>query len=112
MSPPFICILQACRFEFSVQNSVLPQLQGRLSAHCSPAGANDARSLPIDVIASTCEHVCSSPAPPAKAICLLSQGLNIAPALIAIAPTRTIVNPTGPLAITDVLVDATVPALP
>ncbi|CAL8465614.1 g5150 [Coccomyxa elongata] len=40
------------------------------------------------------------------------QGLNIAPALIAIAPTRTIVNPTGPLAISDVLVDATVPALP
>ncbi len=40
------------------------------------------------------------------------QGLNIAPALIAIAPIRTIVNPTGPLAITDVLVTATVPALP
>ncbi|CAL8465613.1 g5149 [Coccomyxa elongata] len=40
------------------------------------------------------------------------QGLNIAPALIAIAPIRTVVNPTGPLAIADVLVAATVPALP
>ena len=40
------------------------------------------------------------------------QGLNIAPALISIAPTKTVVNPTGPLSITDTLVDATVPALP
>ncbi|BDA51464.1 hypothetical protein COCOBI_19-0190 [Coccomyxa sp. Obi] len=40
------------------------------------------------------------------------QGLNIAPALIVIAPTRVVVNPVGPLSISDVLVDATVPALP
>ena len=41
-----------------------------------------------------------------------AQGLNIAPALISIAPTKTVVNPTGPLSITDTLVDVTVPALP
>ena len=40
------------------------------------------------------------------------QGLNIAPTLIAIAPTKTVVNPVGPLAITDTLVSVTVPALP
>ena len=40
------------------------------------------------------------------------QGLNIAPALISIAPTKTVVNPTGPLSIVDTLVDVTVPALP
>ena len=40
------------------------------------------------------------------------QGLNIAPTLIAIAPTKTVVNPVGPLAITDMLVSVTVPALP
>ena len=40
------------------------------------------------------------------------QGLNIAPALISIAPTKTVVNPTGPLAISDTLVSVTVPALP
>ena len=40
------------------------------------------------------------------------QGLNIAPALIAVAPNREIVNPVGPLAITDTLVSAAVPALP
>ena len=43
---------------------------------------------------------------------VMVQGLNIAPALIAIAPIKTVVNPTGPLAITDTLVSATVPALP
>ena len=31
---------------------------------------------------------------------------------IAIAPTKTVVNPVGPLAITDTLVSVTVPALP
>ena len=40
------------------------------------------------------------------------QGLNIAPALIAIAPVKTVVNPVGPLAITDTLISASVPALP
>ena len=40
------------------------------------------------------------------------QGLNIAPALITVAPTKEIVNPTGPLAISDTLISATVPALP
>ncbi|CAL5221431.1 g3619 [Coccomyxa viridis] len=40
------------------------------------------------------------------------QGLNIAPALIAISPVKTVVNPVGPLAITDTLVSVTVPALP
>jgi hypothetical protein len=42
----------------------------------------------------------------------LLQGLNIAPALISIAPTKTVVNPVGPLAISDTLIAATVPALP
>ena len=36
------------------------------------------------------------------------QGLNIAPALIAISPTKEVVNPVGPLAITDTLIAATV----
>ena len=40
------------------------------------------------------------------------QGLNIAPALIAIAPVKTVVNPVGPLSIGGSLVSATVPALP
>ena len=40
------------------------------------------------------------------------QGLNIAPTLIAISPVKTVVNPVGPLAISDSLVSATVPALP
>ena len=40
------------------------------------------------------------------------QGLNIAPALIAVAPGKEGVNPVGPLAITDTLVSAQVPALP
>ena len=40
------------------------------------------------------------------------QGLNIAPALIAVSPVKTVVNPVGPLAITDTLVSVTVPALP
>ena len=40
------------------------------------------------------------------------QGLNIAPALIAIAPTRTVINPIGPLEISDTLVDAQVPLPP
>lgn len=40
------------------------------------------------------------------------QGLNIAPALIVMAPTKTVVNPIGPLAVTDVLVPVTAPALP
>ena len=42
----------------------------------------------------------------------VSQGLNIAPALISVSPIKTVVNPTGPLAITDTLVSVTVPALP
>ena len=42
----------------------------------------------------------------------LLQGLNIAPALIAVSPVKTVVNPVGPLAITDSLVSVTVPALP
>ncbi len=45
------------------------------------------------------------------AVCAL-QGLNIAPALIAYAPVRTVVNPVGPLNIADVLVSDTLPALP
>ncbi len=40
------------------------------------------------------------------------QGLNIAPALIAYSPVRTVVNPVGPLNIADVLVSDTLPALP
>ena len=40
------------------------------------------------------------------------QGLNIAPALIAVAPTKIVVNPSGPLAISDTLVSAELPALP
>ncbi|CAK0774053.1 hypothetical protein CVIRNUC_004129 [Coccomyxa viridis] len=40
------------------------------------------------------------------------QGLNIAPTLIVVAPVKTVVNPVGPLAITDTLVSVTVPALP
>ena len=45
-------------------------------------------------------------------LCCSLQGLNIAPALIAIAPTREVINPVGPLSISDVLVDATVPLPP
>lgn len=44
------------------------------------------------------------------ALCL--QGLNIAPALIVVAPTKEIVNPVGPLAISDTLIEDEVPALP
>ena len=44
--------------------------------------------------------------------CLVSQGLNIAPALIVVAPTKEIVNPVGPLAISDTLIEDEVPALP
>lgn len=40
------------------------------------------------------------------------QGLSIAPALIAIAPVKTVVNPVGPLAIADTLISVTAPALP
>ncbi len=40
------------------------------------------------------------------------QGLNIAPTLISVSPVRTVVNPIGPLAITDSLVSVTAPALP
>lgn len=40
------------------------------------------------------------------------QGLNIAPALIVVAPTKTVVNPIGPLAVTNVLVPVMAPALP
>ena len=50
------------------------------------------------------------PVPDGTTLCL--QGLNIAPALISIAPTKNVVNPVGPLAITDTLISATVPALP
>ena len=45
-------------------------------------------------------------------LCCSLQGLNIAPALIAIAPTREVINPVGPLSISDLLVDATVPQTP
>lgn len=37
------------------------------------------------------------------------QGLNIAPVLINISPVKTVVNPTGPLAITDDLISVEVP---
>ena len=40
------------------------------------------------------------------------QGLNIAPSLIVVAPTKEVVNPVGPLAISDTLVSVEVPALP
>ena len=40
------------------------------------------------------------------------QGLNIAPALIATSPVKTVFNPVGPLALTDTLVSATMPAVP
>ncbi len=45
-------------------------------------------------------------------LCVCVQGLNIAPALIAIAPVKTVVNPVGPLAIADTLVSVALPALP
>lgn len=40
------------------------------------------------------------------------QGLNIAPALIAVSPTKTVINPVGPLKISDAKVSKTLPALP
>jgi hypothetical protein len=40
------------------------------------------------------------------------QGLNIAPALITVNPTRTVINPVGPLNIGDAKVTKTLPALP
>ena len=40
------------------------------------------------------------------------QGLNIAPALITVSPTRTAINPVGPLKISDAKVTETLPALP
>ena len=45
-------------------------------------------------------------------LCVRLQGLNIAPALIAVAPTREVVNPVGPLSISDTLISVEVPALP
>ena len=41
-----------------------------------------------------------------------AQGLNIAPALIAVSPTKTVVNPVGPLKVADAKVTETLPALP
>ena len=38
------------------------------------------------------------------------QGLNIAPALISIVPVKTVVNPTGPLSISDSLISVEVPS--
>lgn len=38
------------------------------------------------------------------------QGLNIAPALITVAPVKTVVNPVGPLSVSDTLISVTVPA--
>ena len=43
---------------------------------------------------------------------LCAQGLNIAPALITVSPTRKVINPVRPLKITDAKITATVPALP
>ncbi|BDA50676.1 hypothetical protein COCOBI_16-3520 [Coccomyxa sp. Obi] len=37
------------------------------------------------------------------------QGLNIAPALINISPVKTVVNPIGPLSISDTLISVSVP---
>ena len=54
------------------------------------------------------KHVSQAPSQAASSM----QGLNIAPALIAVAPVKEVVNPVGPLAITDTLVSAQVPALP
>ncbi len=48
--------------------------------------------------------------PASLSVCL--QGLNIAPSLIVVAPTKEVVNPVGPLAISDTLVSVEVPALP
>lgn len=45
-------------------------------------------------------------------LCVSLQGLNIAPSLIAVAPSKEVVNPVGPLAISDTLVSVEVPALP
>ena len=41
-----------------------------------------------------------------------AQGLNIAPALITVSPTKTVVNPVGPLKVADAKVTETLPALP
>ena len=41
-----------------------------------------------------------------------AQGLNIAPALITVSPTKTVVNPVGPLKVADSKVTETLPALP
>ena len=41
-----------------------------------------------------------------------AQGLNIAPALITVSPTKTVINPVGPLKIADAEVTMTLPALP
>ena len=43
---------------------------------------------------------------------LRPQGLNIAPALITVSPTKTVVNPVGPLNVNGAQVTKTLPALP
>lgn len=43
---------------------------------------------------------------------LHAQGLNIAPALITVSPTKTAINPVGPLKVSDAKVTETLPALP
>ena len=43
---------------------------------------------------------------------LRAQGLNIAPALITVSPTRTAVTTVGPLDVAGATVTKTLPALP
>ena len=44
--------------------------------------------------------------------CALVQGLNIAPALITVSPTRTVINPVGPLDVSGADQTVTLPSLP
>ena len=41
-----------------------------------------------------------------------AQGLNIAPALITVSPTKTVINTVGPLDVAGAKVTKTLPALP
>ena len=45
-------------------------------------------------------------------VALRAQGLNIAPALITVSPTRTAINPVGPLKVSEAKLTEALPALP
>ena len=62
--------------------------------------------------ASWCFRRCQSGSVLLTGVMVRAQGLNIAPALITVSPTKTVVNPVGPLKVADAKVTKTLPALP